>query len=917
MSRARPSVAIAALILVIASLISLPAPAFAAVQLSLYASPTGSGTACSVSVPCSLTTAQSQARANSANMTGDIVVTLANGTYRLTQTLAFSSASGDSGTNGYSVIYQAASGAQPILNGGKQITGWTQGTGNVWSAPVTAGFDTRQLYVNGVRAIRAAGKSPASFTRTTTGYTMNNSTLSSWGNLSNVEFVYGVAWTQMRCQIASASGTTVTMKQPCFDNSTRKQYGVNADIPNYVENARELLDAPGEWYLNRSTNTVYYMPRGGENLATAAVEAASLQTIVSGTGTAANPLRNLALKGITVAYGTWLEPNGNDGFSEVQANVRLTGANAWSAQGSCDRFSTTNPGTCPYGNWTMTPGNVVFTYTEGLLLERNTFTHLGGAGVELGRGVHGSTVRGNTFVDISGTGLQIGNGTDANPADVTIMPANNLVTNNWVHAIGAEFTGAVGIFQGYARTSTIEYNQVNGVPYSGISSNWGWGRTPTKTTGNVIRNNLVFDWMQVRDDGGGIYVLGPEGTSLATGLTISGNVVRGGGGGGMAIYTDGGSQYVTVSGNAMYANPTVSVGGCNEQSGTPFGDFAYNGNYWEDPTPFWPCGNPTNVTFSSNVDVDAVGTGIPSTILANAGLQAAYADIAAVPLATSATNLAAGKPATALYLDGTTAAMQPGSTPAQAVDGNLSTFAQASGQFRWILQIDLQSTQNVGHLKVTMPATRFATAFHVDTSTNGTTFSTVATVTGTGPGVTTVPLPTASTARYVRIVADLPDNWNQTGSQMGIAEVGVYASGNLALNKSASTFFIDGKVAAMQSGSTPALAVDGSTTTFAQASDQYQWQLLVDLGTVGAVSAAVLTQPSTAFGTLIRVDVSADGVKYYPAARGTGLTSGVTRFEFGSVISARYVRVVGLLPDGGGQTGGQMAISELVVVGPR
>ncbi|MGY4926030.1 hypothetical protein [Streptomyces sp. 900105755] len=160
----------------------------------------------------------------------------------------------------------------------------------------------------------------------------------------------------MRCGVASVPGTTVTMKQPCFDNYTKKQYGLNG----------------------------------------------------------------LSLNGITVEYGAWTTPDTADGFSEVQANMRLTGASAWQYQGSCDRFSTTDPGTCPYGNWTTTPGNVNFRYTDGLKLTGNTATHLGAAGLQLGQGVANSSITGNVFTDIPSHGVEIGNGTDANPADVTV-----------------------------------------------------------------------------------------------------------------------------------------------------------------------------------------------------------------------------------------------------------------------------------------------------------------------------------------------------------------------------------------------------------------------------------------------------------------------------------------------------------------
>lgn len=910
-----PRLALATAIILAAGIVAAaPTSATAATALTLYASPSGTGTACSSTAPCSITSAQAQVRTHTASMTGDIVVSLADGTYRLSSTLAFSAAAGDSATGGYSVIYQAATGAHPVLSGGSQLTGWTQGTGGIWQASVPSGLDTRQLYVNGVRASRASGANPATFTRTSTGYTMSNSTLSSWGNISNIEFVYGVGWAQMRCGVASASGTTVTMKQPCFANSTLKQYGANADLPNYVENAKALLTQPGQWYLDRSTNTMYYMPRQGENLSSADVEVPNLQTIVSGTGTESAPLTNLVMRGISFQYGTWLAPDGNDGFSEVQANMRLTGTNAYSNEGSCTRFSTTSPGTCPYGAWDVTPGAVAFSFTTGLTLDRDTFTHLGAAGLQLGQDASNSVISGNTFTDISGNGIEVGNGTDANPTDLNLLPTNNDIKDNWVHAIGVEYTGAVGIFQGYTRTSTIEHNQINDVPYSGISSNWGWGRTATATTGNVIKNNLVFDYMQVRADGGGIYVLGQEGSSLATGLTISGNVIRGAGGGGHAIYTDGGSQYVTMTGNAMYGNNTPDWGGCNEQSGTPYGDFSFTGNYWDNTTPDWPCGNPTNVTNSGNTAVGTDGSGVPSTLLAAAGLESSYADIA-TPAAPTTTNLATGKPVQALFLDGTTAAMQPGSVPAYAVDGDPTTATQASGQFRWELQVDLGSVQPVGYVTVTMPSTHFATAFHVDASADGTTYSTVATLTGTSAGVTTVPLATAVNARYVRIVADKPDDWNQTGSQMAISELGVYAAPNLALGRPAQVQYVDGTTATMQPGEQPGYAVDGNTATAAQASGQIRWQLLVDLQGTQQVSWLTLNQPSGNYSTAFHVDASTNGTTFTTVATLTGTTGGITTVPLSTPVSARYIRIVGDQPSSGGQTGSQMAISELGVYG--
>ena len=55
----------------------------------------------------------------------------------------------------------------------------------------------------------------------------------------------------------------------------------NGGKPSYVENAYELLDQPGEWYLDKSDHTVYYIPRKGEDLDRADVEAAAAEKLVT------------------------------------------------------------------------------------------------------------------------------------------------------------------------------------------------------------------------------------------------------------------------------------------------------------------------------------------------------------------------------------------------------------------------------------------------------------------------------------------------------------------------------------------------------------------------------------------------------------------------------------------------------------
>jgi len=890
----------------------------ASVAATFTASPNGAGTSCTAAAPCSLQTAQQMARQATSTVQGNIAVILDDGTYRLSQTLSFNSANGDSAPSGYTVTYEAAPGAHPVLSGGEQVSGWTATSGGIWEATVPAGTATRQLYVNGVRANVASGSVPTGLTQTATGYTASSTALAGWSDVTGAQFVYNVSWTESMCGIASVSGTTVTMQEPCFQNSTLKGYGVNASTPSYMQNAFELLTQPGQYYLNQSTNTIYYMPREGQNMATADAEIPNLQTLVSGTGTEANPLTGLALQGIAFEYGGWTAPNGPNGYSEIQADLTLNGTDAYANEGTCTRFSTTSPGTCPYGAWDMTPGNVVFDHTSGLAITGSTFEHLGASGLQLGQDVDNSVIQGNEFTDISANGLEVGNGTDADPTDLALLPAGNTISDNWVHNVAVQYTGGVGIFQGYTRNDVIEHNQINDVPYSGISSNWGWGRTATEATGNQITDNLVFDFLQQHIDGGGIYVLGIEGSSMATGLTISGNVVHDAAGSvGHAIYTDGGSEYITMTGNAMYGNNIPSMGGSYEGTGTPFGNFSFTGNYAEDITPDWPAGNPTNATVTNNTQVSSTGVGVPASLLSSAGLESQYASLAAAPSGTAPVNLALGKPVQAQYLDGSTAQLQPNEQVSYATDGNLNTAVQATGQYAWQLVVNLQQSESLGSVTVSMPQNAYATAFHVDASTNDSTWTTEGSVTNSGPGTYPVVFSSPVTAQYLRIVADAPNACCQTGGQMAISEVDAYAptstQADLALNQPAQALFIDGTQAVMQANSLPSYAVDGNTSTFSQASQQYRWIQQIDLQQPESLNEITVLQPTSTYATEFHIDVSVDGSDFYTVARSTYSVGGITGIQLATPVQARYIRIVADRPDGGSQTGGQMAISELGV----
>ncbi|HEY4032397.1 MAG TPA: right-handed parallel beta-helix repeat-containing protein [Ktedonobacteraceae bacterium] len=614
--------------------------------MTIWAAQDGQGTTCSQAAPCSLTTAQAQADVLAPTIRGDVTVYLLAGLYRLGQPLTFTAH--DSGVNGHNIIY-AGDTTPPIISGSIAISGWSLANSaqNIWSAPVPASLTTRQLYVNGVRAQIAQGSPPVMLTQDAghAGFTASSDAMASWRNPSNLEFVFpggDGAWTEPRCRVASMSGTSIIMQQPCWGNTLNRNPSASGGfvslssqaVPARIENAYELLSQPGQWYLDTSLHTLYYIPLPGQDMQQADVEAPVLQTLVQGNGTLDAPVNHLIFRNLQFSYATWLGPDSTNGFSEMQANYFLTGTNAGQNQGLCEYV--TPAGSCPFASWAQTPANVTFSASQDVQFDSDIFTHLGGAGLGFQYGSQNNLVINSEFTDISGSGLQLGNDNDPHPSDVGAnnreITSSNTIKDNWFHNVATEYHGGVGIFVGYAQHTLITHNQLNDLPYSGISFGWGgWNTNATHQTAetnvnayNVISYNVIFDYTRTLADGGGIYTNGRQGTSFTDGLQEIGNILFDQYHSSNAFYNDGGSAYVTLKGNAEWSGQTA-WGGCSA-----VGHFLYENNYQSGGlNGFGNCQVPVDITTSQNTHIDnppAPGK-VPSTLLASAGIEPSYTSL--------------------------------------------------------------------------------------------------------------------------------------------------------------------------------------------------------------------------------------------------------------------------------------------------
>ena len=549
-------------------------------------------------------------RAMTAAMTGDITVVLRGGTYPQTATLAFANA--DSGKNGFYVKYVAYTGEQPIITGGQPITGWTlsDAANNIYTASgITARF--RQLYVNGVKAIRArspnlGANGAPNFNRLTnaddTAQTIQvaASEVGTWNNLTKVEMHLMTGWgdNTLRLTSVATSGSTATIKVQSPESTIvfprpfphlGGQFGTFTKHAYYFENALEFLDQPGEWYLDETKNVLSYKPRTGEDMTKATVVAPAVETILSITGTStADQAGYLWFQGITFAHSTYLRPS-QSGFCDAQAGQ-------YNLTATTDNKQTIG----------RPPAGVSVTNANHIQFERNIFTQMGATGLDFVSGTHDDMVVGNVITDVAGNGISVGKFVASetteyhvpyDPTDKNEICTNDTIKDNYIHHVTTEFQGAVGIAAGYPKQLDIEHNEVADTAYTGISVGYGWTSTANAMTNNKINANNVHHVCQILADGAALYTLSNQqpASEMQYNYLHDYQTTQWADYGDNGIYLDEQTSGYTVAHNAMVNAPTNVV---RNQNGT-------------DTITDTPASNPQSVN-------------------AMAGIEAAYADIKTV-----------------------------------------------------------------------------------------------------------------------------------------------------------------------------------------------------------------------------------------------------------------------------------------------
>jgi len=304
---------------------------------------------------------------------------------------------------------------------------------------------------------------------------------------------------------------------------------------NFVfENVREKLSLPGEWYLDRAEEKLYYIPEVGDTAENTVLYTGATEKLIELSG-----VNDISFQGIkftktdwSVADGTWIGtpgafvPEENESFDNIKYTPNFP-------QAAYDQ-----------------PAAIEVRNAKNINFVNCTFTNLSNAGLMLGSNVTDSSVETCKFENIGANAVYI-KGDYSIPATTK----NIRVYDCNISKYGRIFNGAIGVIVVHASDCEIEHNEIHDGWYTGISVGWMWGYAENPTNAIKVRNNLIYNigngWLS---DMGGIYTLGIQPDTVLSGNVIYNVGCYGGnyGYGGWGIYLDEGSSGILVENNLAY-----------------------------------------------------------------------------------------------------------------------------------------------------------------------------------------------------------------------------------------------------------------------------------------------------------------------------------------------------------------------------
>ncbi len=299
-----------------------------------------------------------------------------------------------------------------------------------------------------------------------------------------------------------------------------------------IDNVAEAFKNPNEWYLDRGSSKVYYIPKDPTEAPESISAFAPICTkLFEVRGTPEQPARNVYIRGLELAY-----TKGDYCSRKILEDPDVT-------LDDMDGFAS-DPQSVAFAD-----GSIEFEYAENCSIEQCSIHSTGIHGIRLKNGCKHIRICNNDMYDLGGGGISAGGKNDRE--QTSELTGDIFIYNNTIKSIGRRYLSACGILLCHSYNNTVSHNDIQDTYYTGISVGWVWGYADSISKNNIIEYNHIHDLGQgVLSDMGGIYLLGRQ-----QGTIVRNNIIHDISSkhyGGWGIYTDEGSSYITVENNICY-----------------------------------------------------------------------------------------------------------------------------------------------------------------------------------------------------------------------------------------------------------------------------------------------------------------------------------------------------------------------------
>ena len=233
-----------------------------------------------------------------------VVIHLTPGVHRLTKPVVLGAS--ESGTAAAPFVISGSPGTE--ISGSEVLTGlrWTPDIGGILSAEVPANLETDQVFVNGEALVMARYPNwqtyaPGVYFHGSAADAIAPERVARWNSPTGgiIHAMHQHMWGDMKW--------TITGKDPAGSLTMVGGWQNNRPTPMHekirmVENIREELDVPGEWYHDRVAHRLLMIPPPGVDLTSATIEVVKIRHLVEFRGTKQNPVHHVTLRNISFRH---------------------------------------------------------------------------------------------------------------------------------------------------------------------------------------------------------------------------------------------------------------------------------------------------------------------------------------------------------------------------------------------------------------------------------------------------------------------------------------------------------------------------------------------------------------------------------------------------------------------------------------